>query len=135
MGGRSGIERCRAAPRDLALSEEQLRALHARAGVEMLKVRPSPRWNCMDSGVTWAVFERTDLLRVIVSVDRMERGKGELSAVQEVGKDYGLKVEAIVNVREIIAYLHGREVKGKVYIDDAGKAKMEAYLAEYGVAY
>ncbi|MBN1437620.1 MAG: orotate phosphoribosyltransferase [Sedimentisphaerales bacterium] len=72
---------------------------------------------------------------VIVSVDRMERGTGELSAVQEVGKDFGFKVEAIVNVREIIAYLHNRQVKGKVYIDDVGKAKMEAYLSDYGAEY
>lgn len=72
---------------------------------------------------------------VIVSVDRMERGTGELSAVQEVSKQYGLDVWSIVNVREIIAYLHNREINGKVYIDDTGKEKMEAYLAKYGVQY
>ena len=49
--------------------------------------------------------------------------------------DVNTTVWSIVNVREIIAYLHNREVGGKVYIDDAGKEKMEAYLAEYGVAY
>ena len=38
----------------------------------------------------------------------------------------------IVTVREIISFLHNREIDGKVYIDDAMKARMEAYLAEYG---
>ena len=35
-------------------------------------------------------------------------------------------------MREIIAFLHNRPIDGKVYIDDAMKARMEAYLEEYG---
>ena len=41
-------------------------------------------------------------------------------------------VTAGTAVREIIAHLHNRPVDGKVYIDDAMKAAMEAYLAQYG---
>jgi len=70
---------------------------------------------------------------VIVSVDRMERGQGDLSAVQEIGRDFGIAVQSIVNVREIIAYLHGRRVDGKVLIDDAMKGCMEEYLRQYGI--
>lgn len=69
---------------------------------------------------------------VVVSVDRMERGKGELSALDEVKEVYGIDTYAIVTVREIIEALHNRPVDGKVYIDDAVKEKMEAYLAQYG---
>ena len=41
-------------------------------------------------------------------------------------------VTAGTAVREILAFLHNREIDGRVYIDDAMKARMEAYLAEYG---
>ena len=67
-----------------------------------------------------------------VSVDRMERGTRDCSTLDELRQDYGIAVHPIVTVREIIAYLHGRKVDGKVYIDDEMKARMEAYLSEYG---
>ena len=69
---------------------------------------------------------------LIVSVDRMERGIRACSTLDELREDYGIAVYPIVTVREIIAFLHNRELDGRVYIDDAMKARMEAYLAEYG---
>lgn len=69
----------------------------------------------------------------IISVDRMERGLENKTAIQQIYDDYGFKVYPIVTVREIIDTLHNQPVDGKVYIDDAMKAKMEAYLDEYCV--
>ena len=69
---------------------------------------------------------------LFVSVDRMERGTRDCSTLDELRQDHGIAVYPIVTVREIIAFLHNREVDGKVYIDDAVKARMETYLAEYG---
>ena len=69
---------------------------------------------------------------LFVSVDRMERGTRDCSTLDELREDYGITVCPIVTVREIIAFLHNREVDGTVYIDDAVKARMETYLAEYG---
>ena len=69
---------------------------------------------------------------LFVSVDRMERGTGEKSALAELRDDYGIAVFPIVTVREVIAHLHNRPVDGKVYIDDEMKARMEDYLAQYG---
>ena len=74
-----------------------------------------------------------DVAGLIIQVDRMERGTGALSAVQQAQKDIGIAVHAIVTVRDIIAHLHNRAVDGIVYINDQMKEKMEAYLAEYGV--
>ena len=71
---------------------------------------------------------------LFVSVDRMERGTKECSTLDELRDDYGIKVCPIVTVREIIAFLHNRPIDGKVYIDDEMKARMEAYLAQYGAA-
>ena len=73
-----------------------------------------------------------NLKALIVSVDRMERGTGDCTTLDELRREYGIQVYPIVTVRDIIAYLHNRPVDGKVYIDDGMKAKMEAYLAEYG---
>ena len=69
---------------------------------------------------------------LIVSVDRMERGTRACSPLDELREDYGIAVYPIVTVREIIAFLHNRELDGRVYIDDEMKGRMEAYLEQYG---
>ncbi len=69
---------------------------------------------------------------LFVSVDRMEKGTGEKSALDELRQDYGIAVYPIVTVRQIISYLHNRPIDGTVYIDDVMKQKMEAYLELYG---
>lgn len=81
-----------------------------------------------------AANQNPSVVGAIVSVDRMERGQDERSAIQQVREDFGFAVLSIVTVRDVITHLHGREVDGKVYIDDAMKGRMEAYLEEYGVA-
>ena len=55
------------------------------------------------------------------------------STVQEIYENYGIKTYPIVTVREIIETLYNTPVDGKVYINDAIKAKMEDYLAQYGI--
>jgi len=72
------------------------------------------------------------VIAVIVSVDRMERGQGRLTATQEIKDQFGMPVFTIVTVREIITYLHNRPVAGQILLDDARKAQMESYLAAYG---
>jgi hypothetical protein len=39
---------------------------------------------------------------------------------------------AIVTFEEVIAHLHGREIDGRVPLDDAVQARMLAYLREHG---
>lgn len=88
-----------------------------------------------------AVRESVELFRqlakvnikvLIVSVDRMERGQGTCSTLEELRREFGIQVCPIVTVREIIACLHNMPVDGKVHIDDAVKESMEAYLVRYG---
>lgn len=69
---------------------------------------------------------------LFVSVDRMERGTRDCSTLDELRGDYGITVCPIVTVREIIDFLHNKEVDGKVCIDDRMRERMEAYLSEYG---
>ena len=70
---------------------------------------------------------------LVVSVDRMERGQGEKTAIQELYEDFGIKTYPIVTVREVIDTLHNQEAGGKVVITDEVKAAMEAYLEKYCV--
>ena len=88
-----------------------------------------------------AVRESVELFRqvapvhiraLVVSVDRMERGQGTCSTLDELREEFGIQICPIVTVREIISCLHNRPVDGKVYIDDATKESMEAYLDRYG---
>jgi orotate phosphoribosyltransferase len=74
-----------------------------------------------------------DVLGLIISVDRMERGAGEKSAFQELQQQYGLKTHAIVTMQEVVEHLHNKEVNGKVLIDDEMKQRIEEYYKIYGV--
>ncbi len=65
---------------------------------------------------------------MVISVDRMEKGKGELSAVQEVNEEFGIKVYPIVTVEDIIEAIKNGEVEGAEYLD-----KMIEYRNVYGV--
>ena len=74
-----------------------------------------------------------EIAGLIISVDRMERGQSNRTAIQEIEEEFGIKTYPIVTVREIIETLHNVEIDGKVVIDDEMRARMEAYLAEYCV--
>ncbi len=73
-----------------------------------------------------------NVVGLIVSVDRMEKGSGDISAFEQIRNDFGMKTEAIVTLDEVVSYLHNREINGTVLIDDAMKANIDAYRAKYG---
>jgi len=68
-----------------------------------------------------------ELAGVLVAIDRQEKGKGELSAIQEVERDFNCKIVSIVSLSDLISYL---EEKG-----DASEhlEKVRAYRKEFGV--
>jgi orotate phosphoribosyltransferase len=72
------------------------------------------------------------LTGLVVSVDRMERGTGEKSALAEIEETYGMPAFPIVTVREIMGYLRGRELDGRVALTEELHARMEAYLQQHG---
>jgi orotate phosphoribosyltransferase len=64
---------------------------------------------------------------VLIALDRQERGTGELSATQEVSREYGLPVTAIATLADILATLRGiPERRGDV-------ERIEEYRGRYGV--
>lgn len=69
---------------------------------------------------------------LIVSLNRMERGKGEKSALEEIQELYHFPAAAIVNMAEVTEYLYNRECQGKIVIDDSIKAALDAYYEQYG---
>ena len=69
---------------------------------------------------------------LVVSVDRMERGKSDKSALKEISETYGFETAAIVTMAEVVEHLYNRPYQGKIYIDDALKAAIDAYYAVYG---
>ena len=82
-----------------------------------------------------AIRESVDVIRalgaepagVVIALDREERGRTELSAVQEVQTQFGMPVAAIVRLRELVAYLADRP-------DAAGHlGAIEAYRGRYGI--
>jgi orotate phosphoribosyltransferase len=72
-------------------------------------------------------------LGLVVSVDRMERGQGTKSALEEIKEKYGLETTAIVTMAEVVEHLHNRPYKGRVIIDDQLKSRIDEYYSKYGV--
>ncbi len=72
-------------------------------------------------------------LGLIVSVDRMEKGKDtDKSALRSIEEKYGLKTAAIVTMEEVVSHLYNREYKGRVVIDDTLKGRIDDYYKQYG---
>ena len=69
---------------------------------------------------------------LMVSLNRMERGKGEQSALQEISELYGFPTAAIVSMADVVECLHNKPCNGEVLIDDTMKASIDAYYAQYG---
>ena len=70
-----------------------------------------------------------EIAGMIISVDRMEKGlESELSAVQEVYREFGVKVYSIVTMADIIEAIENGVIEGKEYL-----SAMKAYRAQYGV--
>lgn len=67
------------------------------------------------------------LVGAAVNLDRQEKGKGDLSAIQEVERDYGVPVVSVITMSDIIAYIR---VKGSMGNELAG---MEEYRSKWGI--
>ena len=83
-----------------------------------------------------SVRESVELIRaagatpcgVVIALDRMERGSGELSAVQEVQHAYGIPVVSIANLDSIMHYLQDRgDLAHNLHA-------VQSYRTQYGVA-
>ena len=68
-----------------------------------------------------------EVVGLMVSLNRMERGKGEKSALEEVQELYGFKANAIVTMADVVEHLYNKECQGQVVIDDKIKAAIDAY--------
>lgn len=74
-----------------------------------------------------------DVIGLVVSVDRMERGQNEKSALAEIQETYNIKTTAIVTMEEVVEHLYNKPYNGKVIIDDNLKTAIDAYYKQYGV--
>jgi orotate phosphoribosyltransferase len=76
-----------------------------------------------------------DLVGLVVGVDRRERGTREdLSALDELADDLGLRTVALATIDDIVEHLRDREVDGRRVLGDDDLARIEAYRAQHGVA-
>lgn len=87
-----------------------------------------------------AVRETLPLLRaaadvkiegLVISVDRMEKGQGSRTAIQEIQDEFGIRTFPIVTVKDIIDALFDVEIDGKIFINKATKEKMLQYMEMY----
>ncbi|QLG89324.1 orotate phosphoribosyltransferase [Chitinibacter bivalviorum] len=64
---------------------------------------------------------------VLIALDRMERGLGELSAVQEVEQQFGIPVIPIASLQDLLTFLADQEGMTE------NLAKVQNYRAQYGI--
>lgn len=69
---------------------------------------------------------------LMVSLNRMEKGQGEKSALCEIKEKYGFDANSIVTMADVVEYLYQKEYKGTVYIDEERKKQIDDYYAVYG---
>jgi orotate phosphoribosyltransferase len=67
------------------------------------------------------------LAGVLISLDRQERGRADISAIQEVERDYGCKVISIITLNDLVDYLEEKPELADLV------ASVRAYREEYGV--
>ena len=79
-------------------------------------------------------IDGVEVSAAVVAVDRQERGRGEKTTLQELRDDLGIHVIPIVTIREVVEYLHGKEIGGEVVLDDDHRDAIETYLAAHGAA-
>ena len=76
---------------------------------------------------------KVEIVGLMVSLNRMERGKGDKSALEEIKETYGFETNAIVTMADVVEHLHNRPCQGKIVIDDTLKTAIDQYYQEYGV--
>jgi len=70
--------------------------------------------------------EQAKLAAVIIGLNRQEKGKAELSAIQEVERDFHVPVVSIINLNDIVRFLEASEQFGLL-------DKIKLYRTQYGV--
>lgn len=75
---------------------------------------------------------KVDIKGLVVSVDREERGAGEISALREIEGEYGFKTLSIVKMSEVVSYLKTHEINGSKIINEDLESRIEAYYEKYG---
>lgn len=68
-----------------------------------------------------------ELAGVLIALDRQEKGKGELSAIQEVERDYNAEVTAIITLADLIEYLSEQPGMSE-HLE-----RVRAYREQYGI--
>ncbi|WP_029685037.1 orotate phosphoribosyltransferase [Tatumella saanichensis] len=67
------------------------------------------------------------LAGVLISLDRQERGRGEISAIQEVERDYQCQVISIITLHDLITYLEEKPEMAESLVT------VKAYRDQYGI--
>jgi len=77
-------------------------------------------------------IDNVEVVGLVVSVDRMERGLGERAALAELADQFDIQVASIVNLTDLLSYLETKQSAGDPIVSADQLEKMRAYYREYG---
>ncbi|MEI6895306.1 MAG: orotate phosphoribosyltransferase [Colwellia sp.] len=72
-----------------------------------------------------------ELSGVLIALDRQEKGQGELSAIQEVERDFGTQVASIVTLADVVSFLEDKVIEQAELADNL--ASINKYRENYGI--
>ncbi len=72
-----------------------------------------------------------ELSGVLIALDRQEKGQGELSAIQEVERDFGTKVISIVTLADVVTFLEEKLSQQPELANSL--ASINKYRQDYGI--
>ena len=73
-----------------------------------------------------------EIVGLMVSLNRMEKGTGEKSALEEIKEKYGFDAKAIVTMAEVVEFLYNQPYNGTIYINEESKSAIDASYEHYG---
>lgn len=76
---------------------------------------------------------KVEIVGLMVSLNRMEKGKSDKSALVEIKEKYGFDANAIVSMAEVVEFLYNKPYKGQIIINDEIKSRIDTYYEMYGV--
>lgn len=78
-------------------------------------------------------FPKAEFSSLVIAFNRLEKDADGHDAVKQFEEHYEIPIKSIVDIKEVVGFLNGKEIDGQVYINEEIKNKIEEYLKQYGV--
>ena len=129
-----------------AFNRKEVKDHGADAGTSLVgaALTPDTRVVLLDDVITagTAVRESVDLFQangnpqvrgIVIALHRMEKNNEGVDAIAAIQEQFGIPVFPVVNLNDVLEFLHNKEVEGRVVLGDAEFTAIQEYRKQYGI--